>query len=212
MFRDREEAGRRLGALLEQRGYAQPLVLGIPRGGVVTAAAVADVLGAPLGVIVARKLRAPGQPELAIGAVTADGTAWINEESARLTHASTAYLTEEIRRQAEAAREREAQFDGHRRPSAAGRTAIVVDDGIATGATALAAVRAMKAEGAAKVVMAAPVAAPSSADMLRTEADEVVCLIEDPDLYAVGQYYQDFEQVSDGEVAAILDARTARAA
>jgi len=212
MFRDREEAGRRLGAALEGRGYAQPLVLGIPRGGVVTAAAVADALGAPLGVIVARKLRAPMQPELAIGAVTADGTTWINEEAARLTRASAAYLEEEIGRQSAEAREREAELDGHRRGSVAGRTVIVVDDGIATGATALAAVRAMKKEGAAKVVMAAPVAAPSSAGMLREAADEVVCLFEDPDLFAVGQYYRDFDQVSDGEALALLATRPARAA
>lgn len=207
MFHNREEAGRRLGETLRERGYARPVVLGIPRGGVPVAAEVADALGAPLGVIVARKLRAPRQPELAIGAVTADGATWVSEDMAERSGADEGYLDAEIRRQAAAARENEARFDGHRRPSVEGRDVIIVDDGIATGATALAAVRAMKAAGASKVVVAAPVGAPSSAAMLRAEADEVACLLEEPRFFAVGQYYEDFGQVEDDEVKALLDAR-----
>ncbi len=207
MFEDREDAGRQLGDLLRGKGYERPVVLGIPRGGVAVAAEVARALGADLGVIVARKLRAPRHPELAIGAVTADGTVYLNEELAEATRADEAYLDAEIARQAAQARAREEAFDGHRRPALAGRTVIVVDDGIATGATAVAAVRAAKAAGASKVVLAAPVAATASADMLREEADEVVCLIEDPSFYAVGQFYDDFRQVDDDEVKALLDAQ-----
>jgi predicted phosphoribosyltransferase len=207
VFEDREDAGRQLGDLLRGKGYERPVVLGIPRGGVAVAAEVARALGADLGVIVARKLRAPRHPELAIGAVTADGTVYLNEELAEATRADEAYLDAEIARQAAQARAREEAFDGHRRPALAGRTVIVVDDGIATGATAVAAVRAAKAAGASKVVLAAPVAATASADMLREEADEVVCLIEDPSFYAVGQFYDDFRQVDDDEVKALLDAQ-----
>ena len=207
MFDDREDAGRRLGEALRERGYARPVVLGIPRGGVPVAAEVARALGGELGVIVARKLRAPRQPELAIGAVTADGVAYLNEELVALTRADERYLKAEIARQAAEAKEREARFDGHSRPPLAGRTVLVVDDGIATGATAVAAVRSAKAAQAARVVLAAPVAASSSADMLREEADEVVCLIEDPQFFAVGQFYVDFRQIEDDEVKALLDAR-----
>ncbi|MFT3768848.1 MAG: phosphoribosyltransferase family protein [Minicystis sp.] len=210
MFHNREEAGRQLGEALRACAYPRPVVLGIPRGGVPVAAEVADTLGAPLGVIVARKLRAPRQPELAIGAVTSDGTAWVSERTAERVGATAAYLDAEIQREAALARANEARFDGRRRPDVAGATVIVVDDGIATGATALAAVRAMKAAGATKVVVAAPVCAPSSADMLRTEADEVACVREDPGFYAVGQFYEDFGQVDDEEVKAILDARAGR--
>lgn len=209
MFHNREEAGRLLGEALRERGYARPVVLGIPRGGVAVAAAAADVLGAPLGVIVARKLRAPRQPELAVGAVAADGAAWVSADMAERSGADEAYLGEEIERQAAAAREHEARFDGHRRPRVEARDAIIVDDGIATGATALAAVRAMRAAGASRVVVAAPVGAPSSTAMLRAEADEVVCLVEDPRFFAVGQFYEDFGQVEDDEVRALLERRAA---
>jgi putative phosphoribosyl transferase len=207
VFDHREDAGRRLGEALRERGYDRPVVLGIPRGGVVVAAEVARVLGGELGVIVARKLRAPRQEELAIGAVTAGGAVCLNDALAAATGADERYLEAEIAHQAAQAREREARFDGHRRPPLAGRTVLVVDDGIATGATAVAAVRAAKAAHAAKVVLAAPVAASASADMLRAEADEVISLIEDPAFFAVGQYYGDFRQIDDDEVKALLDAR-----
>src|SRR5438874_1257951 len=137
LFSDRTEAGVELSELVSERGYESPVVLGIPRGGVVVAAEVARRLGADLGVVVARKLGAPGQPELAIGAVASSGAAWVDARLASLTGADDAYLEEEIRRQAEEARRREARFDGDARPPVLDRTVIIVDDGIATGSTAI---------------------------------------------------------------------------
>lgn len=204
MFRDRQEAGERLGERLRQRGYAGAVVLGIPRGGVVVAAAVADELDGELGVIVARKLRAPMQPELAIGAVTADGSCYLEPRALRILGIDHEYLETERQYQAEEARRREAMFDHHKLPKLEGRKVVVVDDGIATGATAMAALRAVRAAGAKEVVMAAPVSSPERANMLRAEADRVECLIEDPALFAVGQYYVDFRTVEDDEVVEIL--------
>lgn len=205
-FRDRADAGRQLAEVLQTRGYVRPLVLGIPRGGVVPAAQIARLIGGELGVVVARKLRAPDQPELAIGAVTPDGVAWVNEPLARAAGANKAYLEREQAVQAAEAARREAAFDGGKRGPLTGRTVIVVDDGIATGATAIAAVRSMKAAGAGHVVLAVPVGPPLTLDLLRREADEVVALQEVEDFWAVGQFYTDFEPVEDSEVRRVLDA------
>jgi predicted phosphoribosyltransferase len=205
-FQDREDAGSRLGELLRECNLEGAVVLGIPRGGVLVAAKVAEALGGELGVVVARKLRAPDNPELAIGAVTSDGSSYIDARTMRALGIESRYLEVEHDLQAEEARRREELFDGHRRPRVAGRKVIIVDDGIATGATAVAAVRAMRAAGASEVVMAAPVASAERADMLRTQADRVVCLIEDPELFAVGQYYADFRPIEDDEVKAALEA------
>lgn len=206
IFRDRRDAGERLGAALKERGFQGPVVLGIPRGGVPVAAEVARALDGELAVVVARKLGAPGNPELAVGAVTATGVAYVNTAVAKAAGADKAYIEAEKKRQAEEARRRERLFDSHRRPPLTGRTVIVVDDGIATGATAIAAVRSVKAEGAARVVLAIPVGPPEMVQLLRSEADEVVCLHEDAGFWAVGQYYWDFSQVSDEEVQATLSA------
>ncbi len=200
LFRDREDAGRRLAQALRPLMLDHPLVLGIPRGGVTVAAAVARELDGDLGVVVARKLRAPQQPELAIGAITADGVAWINEPVARVAGASEQYLQQEKEFQAGEARRREEAFDGHRRPPAAGRTVVIVDDGLATGATALAAIRAMKAAGARRVILAVPVAPPESFERMSHEADQVVCPFVEEDFYAIGQFYIDFHPVEDAEV------------
>jgi len=209
-FRDRREAGRLLAKELRRRGFARPVVLGIPRGGVPLAAEVAAMLKGDLGVIVARKLRAPMQPELAIGAVTADGTLYVDWGTAALAGADVEYVEAEANQRAEEARRREERFNGHRLLSLQGRTVIVVDDGIATGATAIAAVRSIKARGAGKVVLAVPVGSPSSTDALRKEADEVVCMVEDPAFFAVGEFYVDFSQVEDDDVDAILRAYEGR--
>ncbi len=205
-FRDRRDAGRRLAEALRPRGYEHPLVLGIPRGGVPVAEEVARVLGGELAVVVARKLGAPANPELAIGATTANGVAWVNDAVAREAGATPPYIAAERERQTKEARRREELFNGHRRPPVEGRTVIVVDDGIATGATAIAAVRSMKVAGATKVVLAIPVGPVGTVARMRLEADEVVCLSEEPGFWAVGQFYGDFSPVEDEEVKAILDA------
>lgn len=206
MFRDRHDAGMQLAEALRTRGYKNPLVLGIPRGGVVPAAQVARALGGDLGVVVARKLRAPGQPELAIGAVTPDGVSWVDESLARLVGADDAYLEKERIKQAEEAARREEAFDSNRRPLMEGRTVIVVDDGIATGATALAALRSVRAAGARRVVMAVPVGPPYTIERLRAEADEVIALMEVEDFFAVGQFYHHFDQIEDWDVRRTLEA------
>jgi predicted phosphoribosyltransferase len=213
VYRDRRQAGIELGRAVEKLALERPLVLGIPRGGVPVAAEVARAIGAELGVVVARKIGAPWNPELAIGATTANGALWLDHEAVALVGANEAWIETERRRQVEEARRREALFDGRHRPSIAGREVVVVDDGIATGSTAIAAVRAVVADRAARVVLAVPVAPPSVVTKLRAIADDVICLHEDPDFLAVGSYYIDFDQVKDAEVKAILDAhRTGRSA
>ncbi len=211
-FHDRKDAGQRLAAALMSKGSQDPVVLGIARGGVPVAAEVAEALGAELGVVVARKLGAPGQAELAIGAVTSDGVSYIDYDLAKRVGAGQAYLNSETKAKAEEARRREEAFDSRRRPHVKGRTAIVVDDGIATGATAVAALRSIKTEGAEHVVLAVPVGPPKRIAELRREADEIVCLLQAPSLMAVGQFYIDFHPLDDKEVKAVLDARAARLA
>lgn len=204
IFRNRIEAGKQLADAIRKLGLERPIVLGIPRGGVPVAAEVARAIGGDLAVIVARKLGAPGNPELAIGATTAEGVYYLDAGTAALVGASDAYVAEERERQSREAARREALFDSHRRPPLQGRTVIVVDDGVATGSTAIASVRAVKAAGALHVVLAVPVGPPRTIELLEREADEVVCLDVDPGFYAVGQYYDEFEQVPDAEVLRIL--------
>lgn len=204
-FLDRADAGIQLASLLQMRGLEGGVVLGIPRGGVPVAAEVARALGAELGIVVAHKLGAPNQPELAVGAVTADGGLWVNEQLAAQVGADSKYLAEEEARQVREARRREEEFDGSRRLSVVGRTVIVVDDGLATGATAIAALRAMRERGAGRVILAIPVGPPDTIQAMRAEADDVICLASEPDFYAVGQFYVDFRPVPDHEVRAILD-------
>jgi predicted phosphoribosyltransferase/dienelactone hydrolase len=205
-FRNRKDAGERLAAILKQKDYSDAVVLGIPRGGVPVAAEVARALNGTLAVVVARKLGAPGNPELAIGATTATGATYINTGVAIAVGASHDYIEAETQRQVAEAKRREEMFDTHRRPSLKDRVVIVVDDGVATGATAIAAIRAVKAEGARRVVIAVPVGPPEMIELLGNEADEVVYLESDPGFWAVGQYYDDFEQVSDQDVRALLGA------
>jgi predicted phosphoribosyltransferase/dienelactone hydrolase len=212
IYRDRRDAGEQLAAALKEKGFENPVVLGIPRGGVPLAAEVAQALKGELGVVVARKLGAPWNPELAIGATTAIGATYINKAVAAEAGADKRYIEGETKRQIEEARRREELFDGTRRPKVAGRTVIVVDDGIATGATAIAAVRSMKAEGAGRVILAIPVGPPETVQQLRAEADEVICLDENPRFWAVGQFYVEFDPVSDDEVRRILDSFVAVAA
>lgn len=202
VFTDRHDAGRRLAAALERyRGVPDVVVLGVPRGGVVVAEEVARLLGQPLDVVVTRKIGAPGNPEYAVGAVDADGHVF----EGILAGVPEGYLERAAAaEQAEIARRVAAYRAGRPALDVAGKTAILVDDGIATGLTLRAAVHYLKRQGAARVVVAAPVAAPDSAARLRGEADEVVVLDEPPGFSAVGQFYARFDQTSDDEVQALL--------
>ncbi|MFM2106016.1 MAG: hypothetical protein RL338_1048 [Chloroflexota bacterium] len=208
-FADRAAAGRLLGEALARRlgpATRDLVVLGIPRGGVVCAAEVAALLRVPLDVVAARKIGAPGHEELAIGAATADGTV-ILEPWAAETGADDAYLAGAAARTIAAAREREALLRrGRPRVPLAGRVAVIVDDGIATGATMHAAILAARAAGARRVVAAAPVGARESVERLAAVADEAVVLATPEPFYAVGDSYVRFDQTSDDEVVALLGA------
>jgi putative phosphoribosyl transferase len=204
-FRDRRDAGRRLAVRLGHLRGENVLVLGLPRGGVPVAAEVARVLDAPLDVIVVRKLGVPFQPELAMGAVGEGSAVVVNERVVRQAHVSEAEFAEAERRERAEVERRALQFRGDRpRLALEGRTALVVDDGIATGSTARAACQVARAQGAARVVLAAPVCSPDTARALREEVDELVFLETPRWFSAVGQYYIDFRPTSDGEVTALL--------
>jgi predicted phosphoribosyltransferase len=202
VFTNRRDAGRHLAAALDHLRGQDPVVLAVPRGGVVVGREVAARLGVLLDVIVPRKLRAPYNPELAIGAVAEGGAAVLDE----MAHGvSAAYLEQETEAQlAEIARRVRAYRGGRPLPSLAGRTVIVLDDGIATGATLIAALRAVRAMAPAHLVAAVPVAPPESVARMAREADEVVCLSAPEFFQAVGQFYEDFTQVEDDEVVALL--------
>jgi putative phosphoribosyl transferase len=204
VFRDREDAGSRLAAALVDRVSGPATVLAIPRGGVAIAVTVAKALGAPLDVVIPRKLGAPDNPELAIGAV-APGVMVLHERAVRKLGVPRAYIEQEAARQEVEIVRREAVYRGGRAPApVAGRTVIVVDDGVATGATAVAALRWAHADGADRVVFAAPVGPPAARAHLEPEADDVVILEEPFGFLAVGEWYRDFDQVTDEEVVAML--------
>lgn len=209
-FADRASAGFAVAAALRAyRSRDDVLVLGLPRGGVPVAAEIAADLHAPLDVLPVRKLGAPGQPELAIGALAGGGVIVINENILSAT-ANASEVQSEISRQRAELERRENLYRNGRLPLAvAGRTAILVDDGAATGATMLAAVRSMRKRGAKRVIVALPVASAEAVRALREEADELHCLLTPPLFSSVGQWYERFEQTTDAEVIAILSrART----
>jgi len=209
LFRDRRDAGQALAARLERYRGSDALVLGLPRGGVVVAAEVARRLGAELDVVVARKLGAPISPEVAIGAVTASGERVLNEELIRELDVSEAYLSGVTAIEQREARRREAWLRGNRPPPPiAGRTVIVVDDGLATGATMRAALRSVRQQSPTRLVVAVPVGSREACEALRAEADEVVCLHAPASFNAVGSYYLKFDQTSDDEVRRLLQAFT----
>jgi len=206
-FRDRREAGRLLGERLLGLGIERPVVLGIPRGGVPVAAAVAEALGCPFDVIVVRKLGAPTAPEVAMGAVGERGAVVWNEDVIAAADASGTLLDAVRRREEAEVASRVRRFRGGADPvPLEGATAVVVDDGVATGATARVACRIARELGAARVVLGVPVAAPDAIARF-AEADEVVCLHSPAGFMSVGMHYVDFGQTPDEEVALILASR-----
>jgi predicted phosphoribosyltransferase len=205
MFRDREDAARRLAARLKGRPLREPLVLAIPRGGVVTGAVLARELGAELDVVLARKLRAPGQPELAIGAVAEEGQAYLNPQAEEFLDVLGEYLVQERRHQlAEIARRRRLFRAARHAARLAGRSVIVTDDGIATGSTMIAALQAARAQKPRELIVAVPVAPADRLEEVRRWCDDVVCLLSPEEFWAVGQFYADFTQVEDEEVVRLL--------
>jgi putative phosphoribosyl transferase len=205
-FVDRADAGRRLAQELTHLRGHDVVVVGLPRGGVPVAAEVARALGAALDVIVVRKLGVPSQPELGMGAIGEDGVRVLNPEVLRVTGVGpddVARVEAAERRELE---RRAARFRAGRPPvPLEGRVVVVVDDGIATGSTARAACQVARAHGAARVVLAVPGGPQDWADRLAGDADELVCVTTPRDFRAVGQLYDDFTQVSDDEVVAVLD-------
>jgi putative phosphoribosyl transferase len=204
LFADRREAGQRLAEALESLRAERVVVLGIPRGGVEVAAVVAEALDVPLDVVIPRKVGAPGNPELGLGAV-AEGVEVLDEQLMRHLGVSQGYLRGEIAAQQEEIRRRSAAYRSDRPPvDLAGRVAVVVDDGVATGGTAAAALRWARSRGASKVILAVPVAPAEAIRRLSEEADEVRALATPEPFYAVGQWYAEFPQVSDEQVIDLL--------
>ncbi len=205
LYRDRTDAGQALAQHLAAHRGTHPVVLGIPRGGVPVAAAVADALEGELDVVVARKVGAPVQPELALGAVTADGSSVFNDDIVSALGIDADTLARLTAVQRADAKRREERFRSGRPPlSLAGRTVILVDDGLATGATMRAAVRAARAAKPGRLIVAVPVGAADACDTLAREADEVVCPARPEPFGAVGAYYERFGQVEDDAVTRLL--------
>jgi putative phosphoribosyl transferase len=209
VFADRREAGRRLGAALAELGFAEPgaVVAGIPRGGVVVAREVADELGVPLRAILARKLGAPHQPELAVGALGPDGTVLLDESLVSRLRIGADWLERAAAAERAELAARVERFPGVvRREDVADRTVIVVDDGVATGATAAAVGSWLAHSDAARRVLALPVGPAATLQWLEERYDELLALARPHNFVAVGQWYRDFVQVTDDEVVALLSA------
>jgi putative phosphoribosyl transferase len=207
-FANRQTAGRLLAEALRPLAAERPLVLGLPRGGVVVAAEVARALDARLDVLVVRKLGAPDRPELGVGAVSEGSVLCVDEGLRAALRIADGELARMVARERQEVARRVARLRGGRAlPPLAGRTVILVDDGVATGGTALAAIRAVRMLEPARLVFATPVCAPDAADLLGLEADDFVALAMPRALLAIGVWYDDFSQVDDEEVAALLAGR-----
>jgi predicted phosphoribosyltransferase len=206
-FRDRSDAGRQLAARLQEyRGRPDVLVLALPRGGVPVGYEVARALGAPLDVFVVRKLGVPGHEELAMGAIATGGARVMNEEVVARVGISPEVLDAVTTREREEVFRRERLYRGDRTPpDVRGRTVIVVDDGLATGATMRAAVAALRQQRPERIVVAVPAGSAETCADLRTNADEVVCLLTPDPFLAVGFWYEDFGQLSDEDVRSLLE-------
>jgi putative phosphoribosyl transferase len=204
-FTDRLEAGRLLGEILRDRGVDEGVVLGLARGGVEVGYAVASTLGLPLRALIVRKLGAPQNPELALGAVSETGVQWLDPSIVQGTNASQEYVEAETERQIAEARRRQEQYNvGSGLDSVLGKQAIVVDDGIATGASSLVAVESARGLGASRVILATPVASAQSLWMLKPAADLVIALEVPEPFLAVGYHFANFNQVTDEDVVRYL--------
>jgi predicted phosphoribosyltransferase len=208
-FLDHRHAGRQLAARLVEwaahRDLTDPLVLALPRGGVPVAAEVARALGAPLDVVVVRKIGAPGSPETGIGAIAGDGPPLFDDESLRMLNLTAEDLADDVARERAELRRREDVYrHGRPTPAVAGRSVIVVDDGLATGVTARAALRHLRTQGPAHLVLAVPVCARDASAAVRAAADDLVCLHRPDVFWSVGEWYEEFAQVSDNEVISTL--------
>jgi len=212
MFHDRTDAARQLADVIRQRHLKDPLVLGIPRGGAVIASVMAEEIGAEMDVVLARKLRAPDAPELAIGAVSESGEVYFNEAVDSAPGLSDEYVHQECQIELQEIARRKAALRAVRPPAPiSGRSVIVTDDGIATGATMIAALQATRMYHPLSLVAAAPVTSPDRLCEIREWCDDVVCLLSPRFFYAVGQFYDDFEPVTDEEVVEILRRAAQRA-
>jgi len=206
IFRDRTDAATQLAQALRQWQGKNPLVLAIPRGAVPMAKVIADALGGDLDVVLIRKLSAPGSPEFAIGAVDETGWSYVADYASQ-AGATPDYIARAIAAELSTMQRRRAQYTPVRPPlDPAGRVAIVVDDGLATGATMIAALHAIRERGPQRLICAVPVASTEAVEKVRPHADDVVCLQTPAFFHAVGQFYQDFRQVDDDEVIALLRA------
>jgi putative phosphoribosyl transferase len=216
IFTDRRDSGRQLAEALRRFAVQDPVVLGLPRGGVPVAFEVADELGAPLDVIFVRKIGAPGHPELGLGALVdgAEPQVVLNKDVVELVDPPEGYVDQEVRRELEEIARRRKLYLGDRAPVVVReRVALVVDDGVATGGTVRAALQGLKSAGASRRVLAVPIGPPDVMRALRDAADEIVCLARPEPFIAVGLWYHDFTQTTDAEVVALLaraERRTAR--
>ncbi len=205
MFRNRQEAGQQLAIRLSDLQGSDPLVLGVPRGGLEVAYQVYAQLGGRLDLIMAKKIPAPGNPELAVGAVALDGTAVVEKATAVGMQISDEYIDKEKETARREIQRRLFQYRGEKPyPQVRGKLVVVVDDGVATGATISAALGMLSRQEAASTVLAVPVAAPGALKALRRQVDRLECLLSPGDFFAVGQYYQDFKQTSDERVKELL--------
>lgn len=205
MFRDRDEAGRRLAEALKTMDKSDIVLMAIPRGGVVVGAAVAKALGIGLSVVIPKKIGAPGNQELAIGALVDRNNIFVDKGLQRSLNVSDAYIEREAGKKLEEIGRRRAMYGvSADLPELGGKKVVLVDDGLATGSTAIAAAKSLRAAGAEKLILAIPVAPKESVVKIERYVDEVICLDFPPVFYAVGQFYEDFEQVSDEQVVELL--------